>query len=131
MSFRIRLASNSPLPLFTQVVQQVRRGVARGDLRPGDQLPTVRELAEELVVNPNTIAKSYQELEKAGLLLTRRGAGTFVAEATCVLSAAERERILAEKIDACLTEAVHLGLTRKMVEHAFSSSLEKFKWPVR
>lgn len=129
MSFRIRLATNSPLPLFAQIVQQVKQGVARGELRSGGQLPTVRELAEELVVNPNTVAKSYQQLEKDGVILTRRGAGTFVAEANCVLSPGERDRLLAEKIDACLTEAIHLGFPKRAVTSAFTASLSKFRWP--
>jgi len=131
MAFRIRLLPNSDLPLFAQIVQQCRQALAQGALRPGDRLPTVRELAEELVVNPNTVAKAYQELEKSGVTTTRRGAGTFVADGTSVLAPHEKERILTEKIEACLTEAVHLGFPRKSVVKLFSERLEKFRWPER
>lgn len=129
MAFRFRLQQNRDLPLFQQIVEQCRLGVARGLLRPGDQLPTVRDLAAELLLNPNTVAKAYQELEKAGVLLTRRGAGTFVANGVSPLAPAEKERILREGIEACLTEAVHLGTPRKQVLRMFTDSLSKFRWP--
>lgn len=128
MPFRFRLQPNSELPLFAQIVQQCRQGLAQGALRPGDQLPTVRDLADELLVNPNTVAKAYQELEKAGVLATRRGAGTFVANGVSPLAAGEKERILREKIDQCLTEAVHLGFPRKHVLRLLLQGMRKFKW---
>ena len=129
MTFRIRILPNSATPIFGQIVQQVRQGVAQGGLHPGDQIPTVRELARELLVNPNTVAKAYQQLEQAGVISTKRGSGTFVANPTCRLADEERERRLGEKIDVCLTEAVHLELPKKQVKQCFSESLEKFKWP--
>jgi len=129
MTIRIRLTTGSPTPLFAQVVQQVRQAVAVGTLKPGEQLPTVRDLAGQLVLNPNTVAKAYQDLERDGVIVTRRGAGTFVAEANCVLASGERERILAEKIDACLTEAVHLGFGRRQVTALFTKGLGKYQWP--
>lgn len=129
MPFRFRLAPGRDLPLFAQIVEQCRQAVARGRLKPGDQLPTVRDLAEELVINPNTAAKAYQELEKSGVIVTRRGAGTFVAAGGSPLAAAEKERVLREKMEACLTEAIHLGLPRKFVLKLFSESLRRFAWP--
>jgi GntR family transcriptional regulator len=129
MTFRFRLLPNSDLPLFAQIVQQCRQALAQGILKPGDQLPTVRNLAEELVVNPNTVAKAYQELERSGVTTTRRGAGTFISNGVSVLAPSEKERILNLKIEACLTEAVHLGLSRKSVTKAFSEALERFRWP--
>ncbi|HVR87175.1 MAG TPA: GntR family transcriptional regulator [Planctomycetota bacterium] len=129
MTFRFKLLPNSELPLFAQIIQQCRQALAQGILKPGDQLPTVRDLAEELVVNPNTVAKAYQDLEKSGITTTRRGAGTFIANGTSILATAEKERILKQKIEGCLTEAVHLGFSRKSVTKAFTDELEKFKWP--
>ncbi len=129
MATRIRLATGSPTPLFAQIVHQVRQAVAVGALKAGEQLPTVRELAAELVLNPNTVAKAYQELERDGVLVTRRGAGTFVAEANCVLAPQERERLLAGKVDECLTEAVHLGFGRRHVTAVFTKGLGKYQWP--
>jgi GntR family transcriptional regulator len=129
MAFRVRLQLGSPLPVFGQIVQQVRQGMAQGALRPGDQLPTVRDLAAELVVNPNTVAKAYQELEKSGVIVTRRGAGTFIGNGAPALAPSEKERVLREKIEACLTEAVHLGVSRKQVLKLVHDLMEKFRWP--
>jgi GntR family transcriptional regulator len=74
--FRLDLASG--MPAYAQLVQQVRHAVRLGLLGPGDQLPTVREVVERLVISPNTVLKAYRELEHAGLIVTRPGAGTFV-----------------------------------------------------
>jgi GntR family transcriptional regulator len=126
---RLRIHPNSPLPIFEQIIQQVRAGVARGRLKPGDQIPTVRELATDLLVNPNTVAKAYQIMEQNGILATRRGAGTFIAEPNCTLSNEERARILTERIDACLTEAVHLRVPRESVRERFERAMKKFEWP--
>lgn len=126
---RFRIVPQSPAPIFAQIVEQVRQATAQGTLRPGEQIPTVRELAKELLVNPNTIARAYQDLERAGLVVTRRGAGTFAARADCVLSSEERSRILEEKLREFLTEAVHLGLPRKLVSQRFLAGMSKFKWP--
>lgn len=129
MVVRFTVVPNSPLPIFAQIVQQVRAGVARGRLKAGDPIPTVRELAAQLVVNPNTIAKAYQMMEQAGVLTTRRGAGTFIAEPNCTLSNEERHRILLIKIEDCLTEAVHLRLPKQIVRDRFEKSMTRFHWP--
>ncbi|MBI2931884.1 MAG: GntR family transcriptional regulator [Planctomycetes bacterium] len=131
MPWKIQLVTNSPAPIFGQIVQQVRQAVAQGLLHAGDRLPTVRELADELVVNPNTIAKAYTELERAGVIAARRGAGTFIADGQCALTAEERERILTRKIEECLTEAVHLGLTQKHVLRLFTETAGRFRWPMK
>lgn len=128
MSFRLQIRSNDTTPLFAQIVHQVREAVALGKLRPGDRIPTLRDLAARLLVNPNTIAKAFQELEREGVVVTRRGAGTFIAENHCALSDAERNRILGEKIEACLTEAVHLRFPRKEVQRLFAESMQRFRW---
>ena len=73
--------ARDPLPLHAQLERSIRVAIAAGRLRPGDQLPTVRELAVELRVNANTVARVYSHLERAGVLETRRGVGTFIAEA--------------------------------------------------
>ena len=126
---RLRVQPNSPAPIFEQIVQQIRRAVAVGRARPGDQIPTVRELASELLVNPNTIARAYQMMEQAGALVTRRGAGTFIAEPNCALSREERARIFTERIDACLTEAVHLQFDSASVRDRFERAMKRYHWP--
>jgi GntR family transcriptional regulator len=76
--FAFRVEPRSGMPVFLQLVQQVRQGVLLGHLRPGDQLPTVKEVAAAAVVNPNTVVKAYRQLELEGLVVARPGAGTFV-----------------------------------------------------
>ena len=110
---RFRVNPSSVEPVYAQIVRQAREAVARGTLRPGDRLPTIRELAMDLVINPNTIAAAYREMERSGLVNTQRGRGTFIAEMGPPASSAERRRLLQPYIDALLTEAAHLGLTEE------------------
>lgn len=87
-----RLDSKSGVPIYRQIMDQIRHGIASGRLRPAEQLPTVRALAVELAVNPNTVIKAYSLLEQQGVLTTEQGSGTFVAQAPeTKLSPAERE----------------------------------------
>ena len=75
-----RTNPHSGVPLYLQLIEQVRHGVETGALRPNDQLPGIRTLSEELVMNPNTVAKAYREMEHEGLIVLRHGAGAFIAE---------------------------------------------------
>ena len=77
-----RINPQSGVPMYLQLIEQVRHAIELGALRPGDQLPGMRRLAEQLVMNPNTVAKAYREMEHAGLIALRHGAGAFVAETT-------------------------------------------------
>ena len=121
-----RVEPSDSKPLFSQIVDSVKRAVATGRLGSGDRLPSVRELAKELVINPNTIAKAYQVLEAEGVTLSRRGAGTFVAERRVVLKAEERRRRLAMALESALADAVHLGLTPDKMRKVFEATLKKF-----
>jgi len=89
----------------------VRRAVALGKLRPGDRLPSLRQLSRDLVVNPNTVARAYTELEREGTLITQQGRGAFVAEPQIDLTKKARRKQLSEKLDELFVEAVHLGFT--------------------
>ncbi len=109
---RIRVDSTLPSPIWSQIEESVRYLVASGALRPGEAVPSVRDLARELRVNPNTVAKAYQRLVEAGILETRRGEGTFVAERPPAMPAAEKARILEEGATRYSTLAVNLGATR-------------------
>lgn len=109
---RIRVDPTLPTPLWSQIEEAVRHLVASGALRPGDPLPSVRDLARELRINPNTVAKAYQRLVEAGMLETRRGEGTFVAERPPAMPAAEKARILREGAKRLATLAANLGATR-------------------
>ena len=94
-----------PEHLVVQIVHQVKYLVASGRLGPGDELPPIRVLAEQLLINPNTVARAYRELEVGGLLTKRQGAGTYVSDGGSPLARRERLRILTERVDALLAEA--------------------------
>ncbi len=97
-------------PYYQQVANQVKFLVASGRLEAEEKLPSVRKLAEQLRINPNTVARAYRELESAGIVQTRRGSGVFVAEGGSPLSRKEKNRILNERLDALLTEAHQLNV---------------------
>jgi GntR family transcriptional regulator len=92
--FQIGLDHNSGVPIYRQIISQILYAIARGELRPGTQLPTVRQLAVELSVNPNTIIKAYKELEIGGKLKTQQGTGTFISNAEVEISPQEKKRLL-------------------------------------
>lgn len=98
------------VPIFQQIVRQVKHLVASGRLRPGDELDPIRVLAERLLVAPNTVVRAYAELEKAGVVVKRGTAGTFVADSPPRLSARERADALAPHIGRLLDEAHALGV---------------------
>ena len=107
---RIHISSSDGVPIYLQIVNQVKYLVASGRLAAGEELPPIRVLAERLVVNPNTVARAYRELEGAGVVEKRRTAGTFVSEAGSPLARRERLKILTERVDALLAEARQLGI---------------------
>ena len=109
---RIRVDPTLPTPIWSQIEEAVRYLVASGALRREDALPSVRDLAREQRINPNTVAKAYQRLAEAGILETRRGEGTFVAEHPPVMPAAERARLLREGATRFSSLAVNLGATQ-------------------
>lgn len=126
MEFRIDPSSR--LPIYRQLTNQLREAVAQGRLVPEDRLPSVRELSRTLVVNPNTIAKAYTELEREGILNTRPGLGVFVARPKPeLIKRARRERIL-EMLDRLLTEAVHLGFSADEVLALAAERIKQFQW---
>jgi GntR family transcriptional regulator len=107
---QIQINSRDGVPIYVQIVQQVKLLIASGRLNPGDELPAIRSLAEQLVVNPNTVARAYRELEVAGLVEKRRTAGTFVSEQSQPLAKRERLRLLTERVDQLVVEAAHLSI---------------------
>ena len=124
----LRVDPLGPEPLFEQLVLQVKGAVARGELRPGDRLPSVRELAGELAINPNTVARAYRELEAAGVIATRRGAGCFVKDVAPVMRDSERARRLAALLERAVTEAYHLGFGAEEIRRALSLHLAEVQF---
>src|SRR6204780_1149832 len=94
--FQLKLDLRSGVPVYRQIIDQVRGGVAAGTLSAGDQLPTVRQLAVDLAINPNTVLRAYRELELGGMLETHQGTGTFISNKKTVRNSAERERQLTQ-----------------------------------
>ena len=121
---RIRVDPALPTPIWSQIEEGVRHLVASGALRPGDPLPSVRDLAREQRINPNTVAKAYQRLAEAGILESRRGEGTFVAEHPPAMPAAEKTRLLRESATRLAMLAVNLGATRAEAVSALQAA-----WP--
>jgi GntR family transcriptional regulator len=106
---QLHLSPTNGVPIYLQIVNQVKYLVASGRLAPGEELPPIRMLAEQLLINPNTVARAYRELELAGVVLKRRTAGTYVSNAGSPLARSERVKILTERIDVVLAEARQLG----------------------
>src|ERR1700685_1412578 len=94
--FQLKLDLHSGVPVYRQLIDQVRTGVAAGTLVAGDQLPTVRQLAVDLAINPNTVLRAYRELELGGTLETHQGTGTFISPQKTTKNNAERERQLTQ-----------------------------------
>jgi GntR family transcriptional regulator len=107
---QIHISANDGVPIYLQIVNQVKYLVACGRLAPGEELPAIRVLAEQLLVNPNTIARAYMELERDGIVAKRHGSGTYVSDAGSPLARKERMKILSERADALLAEAHHLNV---------------------
>jgi GntR family transcriptional regulator len=108
---QIHITSNDGVPIYLQIVNQVKYLVASGRLAPDEELPAIRVLAEQLLVNPNTVARAYRELETAGVVTKRRTAGTYVSQRGSPLDRRERLRILSERVDALLAEARQMNVT--------------------
>jgi GntR family transcriptional regulator len=126
MRLSIVVDPKDPLPLYAQLERGIRIGIATGSIKPGQQLPTVRQLAVDLRVNANTVARVYLALERDGVLTTRRGVGTFVAEGVPQkTNAPYRERRLRQAIDRFLTEATSLGYKPREVVRALARRIRE------
>src|SRR5438034_10929213 len=127
MEFRIEPASRTPI--YRQLVAQIREAVARSRLKPEERLPSVRDLSRQLVINPNTVARVYTELEREGILNTRPGLGVFVAQPKTDLTKRARKDRLTCLVDSLLTETVHLGFTAEELLAVISERLQRFQFP--
>jgi GntR family transcriptional regulator len=125
----IRIDPFAATPVFEQIVFQVKTAVARGDLEPGDKLPSVREIAKDIAVNPNTVVRALEALERDRVIVRRQGAGCFVAPPSSDLTVKARQRQLDEALDRVVTEAFHLGLTARDVRSAVDDALKRIVLP--
>jgi GntR family transcriptional regulator len=104
----LHISTGDGVPIYLQVANQVKYLVATGRLAAGDEIPPIRVLAHELLVNPNTVARAYLELERDGIVQKRHGSGTYISDTGSPLARKERLKILSERVDALLAEARHL-----------------------
>ena len=126
-SFRITITTGSGTPIYRQIIDQVRLGVATGALVAGDAMPSVRMLAEENLVNPNTVVKAYAELVRDGVLESHHGKGFFVAQKRQVYSRAERLRRLRQAVEAFVHEAVFLDFTPDEIRQVVNEKLAELE----
>jgi GntR family transcriptional regulator len=130
MPLEVSIATGSTVPIYRQIVDQICRAVATGQLAPGEQLPSVRALAEELVLNPNTIARTYADLIREGVLEAQKGKGVFVAQRRRpIYTKVERLRRLQATLEAYVNEGVHLGFTPDELREALEGQLREFVAP--
>jgi GntR family transcriptional regulator len=108
----LELNFKSSKPVYLQMVDQIKEAAAAGSLRPGEPLPSIRPLAEQLRVNRNTVAKAYEELERQGILETAPGRGCFLKENGSPFKREVRDQLLSEEIDGLIVQAHHLQVDR-------------------
>src|SRR4030042_4484302 len=124
MLFKIDNSSNRPV--YQQLIDQVKRDIALGRLIKEEKLPTVRELARQLAINPNTIAKAYRQLEQEGIIVTRPGSGAFVANLDSHLSNAVKERLICEELERIAIDAYHMQIDLHTLSQWFETAVEKY-----
>lgn len=112
---KISIDLKSGLPIYLQIVEQVKHKIAVGEISVGDKMPTVRQLATDLEINPNTVAKAYTELEHMEILESRQGVGTFIKKEKGVISESEREKKLEKMTQKFIDEALWFGYTKKEI----------------
>jgi len=126
-----RIDNTSDRPVYQQIIDQVKRDIALGRLIKDEKLPTVRQLAKQLAINPNTIAKAYRQLEQEGIIVTKPGAGAFVTNLDSNLSRSVRKKIVSDELQQIAIEAFHMQIDRQTLLELFNSAVEKFNLPLR
>jgi GntR family transcriptional regulator len=121
----INIDASSGLPIYLQIVGHIKAAIATRRLAPEDPLPSVRQLATELRVNPNTVARAYLDLEIEGVVYKRQGHGTFVSAQGVEMSKRERRRAVVRRLEKAVVESVHLGLDEDEMRAAFDEALGK------
>jgi GntR family transcriptional regulator len=123
----LQIVTGDPRPITRQITDGIKRQIAGGDLIPGDALPSVRGLAQQLSINPNTVAKAYAELTAEGWLLSRTGLGLFVAEQRQRLSDDERARRLAEAVDRFVSDVIGLDMPQQTILDRVAAELSHYE----
>jgi len=127
MQIRIDNASNRPV--YRQIIDRIKRDIALGRLVKDEKLPTVRQMAKLLAINPNTIAKAYRQLESEGIIVTRPGSGAFIASLDSNLSKAVRKRLLSDELERIAVDAFHMQIDAETLLELFNNAVEKLNVP--
>jgi GntR family transcriptional regulator len=127
VNFNIVISTGSSTPIYRQITDQVKLAVATGRLTVADQLPSVRALAESLVLNPNTVARAYTDLAREGLIESRAGRGVYIIQKRKVFAREEGRRRLEPLLDALIGEAMAMDFTPEELQEAFGKKLSQWK----
>jgi GntR family transcriptional regulator len=130
-ALQLNITTGAGAPIYRQIVEQVRLAVATGALSAGDVMPSVRSLAERLLINANTVAKAYGDLVRDGVLESRQGLGVFVAAKRQIFTRAERLRRLRHALDSFVHEAVFLDFTADEIRKATEDKLAALDWAAK
>jgi GntR family transcriptional regulator len=123
---KFEINNKSPVPLYSQIIDQYKHMIATGILKNGEKVPTIRELAVTLEINPNTVAKAYLELQNMGILDTKQGVGTFVNETTAAGQPAIKEENLQTLVRKLLDDIINLGYTKEEITRIIKKELLNF-----
>jgi GntR family transcriptional regulator len=123
---QIRIDNASDRPVYQQIIDQVKRDIALGRLGKDERLPTVRQLAGQLAINPNTIAKAYQQMEREGIITTRPGSGAFVANLDSDLSSSVKKKLISEDLERAAVDAFHMQIDSETLLKWFNEAIDKF-----
>jgi len=126
---QIRIDNASDRPVYQQIIDQVKRDIALARLAKEDKLPTVRQLARQIAINPNTISKAYRQLEQEVIIVTKPGAGAFVANLDSNLNRSVRKKLISEELERIAVEAYHMQIDRQTLLELFNNAIEKFNFP--
>jgi GntR family transcriptional regulator len=130
-TFHINVTTGTGTPIYRQIIDQVRLAVATGSLLTGEAMPSVRSLAERLLVNANTVVKAYADLVRDGVLESRQGMGFFVAEKRQIYTKAERLRRLRLAVDGFIHEAVFLDFSAQEIRKVVEQKLTELDWQTK
>jgi GntR family transcriptional regulator len=127
----IKIETSSFIPIYEQIKTEIRSRIATGSLKPDDPLPSIRDLASELIINPNTVARAYRDLEQDGLITGRRGKGSFVAPGSSSRAGKERDSLLGRILAGAVDQAVRLGFDHDEIRKSFEDRMKTLNPPVR
>jgi len=128
---QFNIDNTSGRPVFQQIIDQVKRDIAMGRLLKDEKLPTVRQLAVQLAINPNTIAKAYRQLEQEGIIVTKAGAGAFIANLDSNLSRAVKRKLICDELERIVVDAYHMQIDKPTLSEWYERAVEKFNLSVK